>query len=260
MKKMFFAAALIAALIPLAAAQDHRSTPKADLSREVDVRVPAQAAVLGNPPAKQAPKAPKYCKPCLFYGGDMDPANSNTNGLANENDVIVSQATVYAPFKVPKKKTWTITSAFTNNFSGVATLDPATSPFEIRKGIPAAGGSGGKLVCSGLLKNTFAPTGRSDFGFNEYTALVKVHKKCSLKSGKYWLAVVPQCTNANTCSSERAFESNEEDIPGLNHFGPAEPQNNSFFNSTFFGTVFQPANVQNPQDTAFSDGVAGTSK
>jgi len=98
-KKMLFAAALIAALIPLAAAQDSR-LPQASLDREVDVRVPARAAVLGNPPRQVLdPAPPSYCKPCLFYAGDFDSNASDANGLANEFDLIVSSgAAVYAPF------------------------------------------------------------------------------------------------------------------------------------------------------------------
>jgi len=142
MKKMLFAAALVAALIPFAAAQDSHRAPQANLDREVDVQVPARAAVLGNPP-REVPGAPKYCKPCLMYAGDFDSNASDANGLANEIDVVINTgAATYAPFKVPSGKTWTVTGLLTDDFLSADVLDPATSPYEVRKGIPAAGGTG----------------------------------------------------------------------------------------------------------------------
>jgi hypothetical protein len=45
-KKMLFAAALIAALIPMAVAQSGSRLPQASLDRDVDVIVPARPAVL----------------------------------------------------------------------------------------------------------------------------------------------------------------------------------------------------------------------
>ena len=260
MKKMLFAAALIAALIPFAVAQDSRA-PQASLDREVDVRVPARAAVLGNP-RHVTPKAPSYCKPCLFYAGDFDSNASDANGLANEFDVTINTgAAVYAPFKVPAGKTWTVTGLFTDNFQSAQTLDPKTSPYEVRKGIPAAGGTGGKLVCHGKKTATAVPTGLSGFGFNVYAVKVKGIAKCTLKGGvKYWESVIPYCTNPNDsdcANGYRAFEANDDGAMA-NHFGPKEPANNSFFNSVFFGATWSPSsNFQS--SSRFSDGVIGTS-
>jgi len=261
MKKMLFAAALVAALIPFAAAQDSHRLPQASLDREVDVQVPARAAVLGNPRPAQALATPAYCKPCLFYAGDFDSNASDANGLANEFDLIVSSgAAVYAPFKVPKGKTWTVTGLFTDNFESSATLDPATSPYEVRKGIPAAGGSGGKLVCHGMAKSTNTDTKLNDFGFEVYATKVKV-KKCSLKGGvKYWESVIPYCTNPNdgACTNNyRGFEANDDGAMA-NHKG-VEPANDSFFNSAFFGAVWAPSSSFQ-SSSRFSDGVIGTSK
>jgi hypothetical protein len=266
-KKLLIATALIVALIPFAVAQDNRA-PQASLDRHVDVRIPARAAVLGHEVRHQEPNGPKYCRPCLFYAGDMDPNNQNTNGLANEVDITISTgAAVYAPFIVPVNKTWTVTGLFTNNFLSAGVLDPATSPYEVRKGIPKAGGTGGTLVCHGKLASTATATGRNDFGFNEYTVAVKGIKNCTLSGGsvkggkKYWESVVPYCTNTgdNNCTNGyRGFESNDEDVPALNHFGLNEPANDSFFNSVFFGATWSPtSNFQG--STRFSDGVSGTS-
>jgi hypothetical protein len=265
MKKMLFAAALIAALIPFAAAQDSHRLPQASLDREVDVQVPARAAVLGNPRAEESPAAPGYCKPCLFYAGDFDSNASDANGLANEFDIIVSSgAAVYAPFKVAKGKTWTVTGLFTDNFASSATLDPKTSPYEVRSKIPTAGGTGGKLVCHGKAKATNTDTKLNDFGFEVYATKVKV-TNCTLKGGatgtKYWESVIPYCNNPNdsTCNnSYRAFEANDDGAMA-HKFGPVEPANNSFFNSVFFGAVWaQSSGFQS--SSRFSDGVIGTAK
>jgi len=257
-KKISFAAALIAALITVAAAQDSRM-PQASLDREVDVRVPATAAVLGNPP-HQTPGPPSYCKPCLFYAGDFDSNASDANGLANEFDVTISSgAATYAPFKVPSGKTWKVTGLLTDDFLSAQTLDPATSPYEVRKGIPAAGGTGGKLVCHGTKKSTATATGLSDFGFNVYAVSVKGVKNCSLKSGKYWTTVIPYCTNPNdsTCTNGyRGFVTNDDGAMA-HRFGGTEPANNSFFNSVFFGATWQPSSTQQ-SSSRFTIGVEGT--
>jgi len=260
MKKMLFAAALVAALIPFAAAQDSHRLPQASLDREVDVQVHARPGVYGNP-RHETPGAPGYCKPCLFYAGDFDSNASDANGLANEFDIIISSgAAVYAPFKVPKGKTWTVTGLFTDNFESSATLDPATSPYEVRKGIPAAGGSGGKLVCHGKAKSTNTDTHLNDFGFEVYATKVKV-KGCTLKGGvKYWESVIPYCTNPNdsACTNNyRGFEANDDGA--MAHHVGNEPANNSFFNSVFFGATWAPSSGFQ-SSSRFSDGVIGTQK
>ena len=257
MKKVLFAVLLIAALIPLAVAQSHHS-PQASLDRDVEVQIPARPAVMGNPPHNPVSEAaPSYCKPCLFYAGDFDSTASDANGLANEWDVIVSTgAAVYAPFLVPKGKTWTVTGLFTNNFASLATLDPATSPYDVRKGIPTAGGTGGKSVCNGTLASKNVDTKLNDFGYEIYSTQVKGIKKCTLKAGKYWLSVIPYCTGSE-CASYRAFESNDDGAMA-NKLG-TEPANNSFFNSAFFGATWQPSSNQQAS-ARFSDGVMGKSK
>jgi len=258
-KKMLFAAALIAALIPMAVAQSGSRLPQASLDRDVDVIVPARPAVLGNPRQIKDPwKAPSYCKPCLFYAGDFDSNASDANGLANEYDVIVSSgAAVWAPFVVPKGKTWTVTGLFTDNFASVKTLDPTKSPYGIRKSIPSAGGSGGKLVCHGSAKATNTDTKLNDFGYEVYATKVAV-TKCTLAAGKYWESVIPYCTNSSKCDGGdyRGFEAND-DGAAKHKFGGTEPANNSFFNSVFFGSTWEPSSEQQ-SSSRFSDGVIGT--
>jgi hypothetical protein len=260
MKKMPLAAALVAALIPMAVGQDNR-LPQASLDHEVDLQVPAQAAVFSNRP-HQSRTPPKYCKPCLFYAGDWDSDASDANGLSNEVDLIVSTgAAVYTPFIVPKGKTWTVTGLFTNNFMLYMGLDPRTIPYEIRKGIPKAGGNGGKLVCHGKKPASLTQLPQNWYGLSIYATKVENIQGCRLHSGKYWMSVVPYCTNVNdgACTNGyRAFLSNDDGAMN-NRYGPIEPANNSFFNSEFYGANWQPSSEQQ-SSSRFSVGVEGTSK
>jgi hypothetical protein len=263
MKKMPFAAAFMAALISIAVAQDSR-LPEASLDREVNLQVPRQTAVLGNPPhTNQIP--PSYCKPCLFYAGDFDSNASDANGLANEFDVFVSTgAATYTPFIVPKGKTWTVTGLFTNNFMSAEVIDPRMAPYEVRKGIPKSGGNGGQLVCHGRKPATLVVLStrvcQGAFGFECYAAIVNNIKGCRLPAGKYWMSVVPYCTNTNDSTCEngwRAFLTNDDGAMN-NRFGPLEPANDSFFNSVYFGANWEPSSEQQ-SSSRFSVGVEGTS-
>jgi len=255
MQKLF-AAALMAWLISIAVAQDSR-LPQASLDREADVQMPTRPAVLGNS-HHQRPAPPSYCKPCLFYAGDFDSSASDANGLANEVDVTISTgATVYTPFVVPKGKVWTVTGLFTNNFLSATTIDPKISPYEIRKDIPKAGGNGGKLVCHGRGSATLIDTHNM---FLIVATIVSHIKGCRLPAGKYWMSVVPYCTNKNdsTCENTwRSFLANDDGAM-VNRFGPLEPANDSFFNSVFFGANWEPSSKEQ-SSSRFSVGVEGRS-
>src|SRR5579872_3998628 len=65
------------------------------------------------------PIPPPYCSPCLFYGGDFDPANSAANGL--EDDKVLTWGlmpnVVYIPFDVPASQQWTVRGLFVNVLS-----------------------------------------------------------------------------------------------------------------------------------------------
>jgi len=90
--------------------------------------------LLQAPAFAQNPKPPNYCKPCLFYGGDFGDA-SVANGLANEQDLIDSNAQVWVPFDVPKAQQWKVTGLFTNDLSSVSVLDPQKAVWSIATGV-----------------------------------------------------------------------------------------------------------------------------
>ncbi len=165
---------------------------------------------------------------CAFYGGDLDLNDPNQNGLANENDAIVGGspygAAVYQNFQ------WaggTVGGLATNNLSG---LNPSTAYWEIRSGVSE--GNGGTLVASGTGATSNVATGRSDFGFNEYTNFVSTN--VSLGSGQYWMSVVPN----DPANANRSFNS---DTSGLNSVG-TQTSNLQYFNSAFFGANFTNTN------------------
>ncbi len=169
--------------------------------------------------------------------------------------IVSTGAAVYAPFIVPKGQISTVTGLFTNNTLSLGRLYPPISPYEIRKGIPPAGGNGGTLVCHGKKPATLIPQGQF---FPIYAVKVENVKGCRLPAGKYWMSVVPYCTNTDNCSDWRGFEVNDDGAMA-HRFGPLEPANDSFFNSVFFGAVWEPSSEQQTSHR-FSDGVEGTSK
>ena len=257
--KMLFAAALMATLSSVAVAQDVR-LPEASLDREVNLSAPAQTAVSRNSP-QQRLTPPRYCKPCLFYAGDFDENASDANGIANEFDILVSGAATYTPFIVPQGKIWTVTGLFTNQafFPDLPVLDPPMIPYEVRKGIPKNGGDGGTLVCHGRKLGTLTIS-QVDQELYIYATQVRNIKGCRLGAGKYWMTVIPYCTNPHdsTCEANyRAFLMNDDGA--MSHrFGPLEPANNAFFNAAFFGSVWEPT-LDIQTSARFSVGVEGTS-
>jgi hypothetical protein len=192
---------------------------------------------------------PSYCNPCLFYGGDLDLNDPNQNGLANEKDLIVNQSAVYTPF-VPDHN-WTVTGLFTNNLMNIQAL---SADWEIRTGISE--GNGGTVVASGSTDHPIVTdTGINDFGFEVFDVKVEGLNVQLQQGVTYWLSVVPVCLDPNNpnCSG-RSFQANTD---GLNAFGPPEPQNDSFWNSSFFGVFFTNANNSGFAFPAFSGGVEG---
>lgn len=254
MKHTLLAPALVAALFSYAAAQD-LTAPKASLDPE-----PARSSNLASP-SQKVPGPPSFCKPCLFYAGDFDSNASDANGLANEKDIIVSSgAATYVPFVVPRSRVWNVTGLFTLNFMSGYQLDPNESPYEVRKDIPRSGGNGGQLVCHGRKHATVtASRACQGFGFECFYVKVNNVKNCRLAAGKYWLSVVPDCTNIGVCGSNwRAFVTNDDGAM-VNRYGRLEPANDSFFNSKYFGAVWEPTTDQQTSKR-FSAGVEGTEK
>jgi hypothetical protein len=137
-------------------------------------------------------------------------------------------------------------ACFTNN---LITLTPTSGYWALRSG--ASEGNGGQLIASGTATGqnlSQLPTGRSGFGYTEYTDAVKF-TPLDPATGQYWLAVVPVC---KTCNG-RLFNSNTD---GTNGIGKTD-KDNDFFNSPFFGANFTNADNEGTFP-AFSSGVLAT--
>jgi hypothetical protein len=176
----------------------------------------------------------------LWYNGDFD----GTNGLANEQNTIVSQAGVYEDFNVTGGG-WNITSLFSDNLLNTTVTG---ANWEIRSGVSE--GSGGTLIASGTTNAPLVTlTGRSGFGFLEYMVQV-TGINVTLAPGHYWMNVTPVGNGGG-----RSFNSTTS---GANCVGtPCGNNQMAFFNSTFFGATFT-STANEGQPTDFSDGVIGT--
>lgn len=254
MKKTLCAIALVGSLFAVSAsAQDARTIG-------VPSMVKGTGAIKGHyPQGAPALTPPSYCAPvCLFYGGDTNPNAPNVNGFANENTLLVPDTTVWGAFTVPAGETWTVDGLFINTIAdGYNGIDPTPSTWAIASGVSA--GNGGTTVASGTSSSagtSFVPTGRLPFGFTEYTLKVKITQTV-LTAGTYWANVTPQCTDTgnSSCSIAQYFFDNTF---GLNRYGPLEPADEGFFNSSYFG--FNYANdctVSSTGCQALSFGVIG---
>ena len=264
--------ALAAALVPftqMAAAQNYTGAPKPTVQDYGPFPATAVKRTISNKASVSSAAASGKCgnpaAACLFYGGDFldSPVYPPflANGLANENTLIVPGApygaAVWIPFTVPAGETWDVTGLFTNNLATYGVLDQGTLPaavasWSINEEVIA--GSPGVVVDSGTSPATSTATGRSAFGLTEYTIQVK-GLSVTLGPGTYWLSVVPVCTNsANPYCDGIFFTSDVEylNTTPVNAYGPAEPLDNSYFDSPIFGTSFEP--VWGPAGAAGGDG------
>ena len=253
---MLIVTTLIVALATLVAAQGETS-PSNSARGKIQVRVTA-AAMSPDRNSVHTGAAPKYCTPCLSYEGDFDPNNPNANALLS-GKTKSGDSQVYAEFNVPNGKTWTVTGAFVNDLSTAKRLNPVATPWSISTGVFV--GYGGTTVCSGTDNATFTPTGRTGFGYKEYTVQIKKFQQaCQLTAGQYWLMIQPQDTHASFF-----YQTDVEDTPPRHHFGPKGTLDDSFWTSKTFGANYQATWGTNGACGSrgcdqFSDGLTGTQK
>ena len=192
-----------------------------------------------------AAAAPLYADSTLWYNGD----GNGVNGLSNEVNTAVSQSYVFDDFIVGAGGE-TLTGAFSNDLMNFTAVD---ADVEILSGVSA--GDGGTTVYSAFgVADTQTATGRSGFGYTEYTIDVSL-PDVVLSPGTYWLAVAPDGGGNNTV---RSFISTTS---GANCVGlPCGNDDNSFFDSSYFAANFSTASSElsiSPLD--FSMGVTGNS-
>ncbi len=134
-------------------------------------------------------------------------------------------------------------------FLVIDVLDPPQAEWSISTGVSK--GNAGHLIASGTAPATVSPL-NCGAGLPFICGAVSVSGlSVKLQPGKYWLSVVPQCTNTNDheCDSARYFLADVEDHPPHEHFGPRDVWDDSFFTSSH-GSYFEP--------TAGVGGVCGT--
>jgi hypothetical protein len=225
----------------------------------------ALAAAQDAAPPLKRPAPPSFCKPCLWYSGDFNPYNSKANGASNEMDIVASQSVVSVPFTVPKGKIWKITGAFGVVISQIAVIDPPQANWSFSKDVST--GKAGKLIKSGASAATVNLLGCNGvFEFYCLGVLVK-ELNVTLTAGRYWLTVVPNCDNPNDsqCGLARYFLADVEDNPPLNHFGPKNVRDASYFTSKQFDSFYAPTwgssgTCSGDGCDVFSAGLLGTSK
>lgn len=223
MKKILFAVTLAALTLTAAAA-----TKK--VSPEVTRTGPAL------PPGK--PVVPSLCNPCLMYSGDLNPADGQADGMSDENTLLVTGSSTYAPVNVPKGITASLTGILFN-VQADANFDPQNATYDIRQGVSS--GDGGTEVASGTGNITVAATGRVFLGLTEYSVLVAVPTVSLTGGEEYWFNLTPQCTNGaedGSCYVGRIFVSNTTEMAN-EQFGHATPPGELYLNSAYFGYTFE---------------------
>jgi len=233
---VIFVAALVAALIPMATAQDSKVLPQQHLyGSGAQIKMPT---VTHNPPA-----APFFCKKgnCLIYAGDNDTTSPNANGLfAFENPGIgITDAEVWVNYTIKTKAAGKATGGAGNYYTTATAIGTNPTPVQFRTGIKS--GNAGKQICKATTGGNavMKAYGTPDFGLNSDNYWVaKFNKPCTLpKTGTVYSRLTPQYNDGSTIGYEE-----DNDGAKANHSackGFKEKQNNSFFNSSSFGVNFQ---------------------
>ena len=191
--------------------------------------------------AGTSPQVPALCRPCLFYGGDLNPDNINAAGLSDENTLLIpGGSSTYAAVNLPVAAT---VYGIVFNVQADAAFDPLQGTYDIRTGVSE--GNGGTSVASGSGNVVVSQTGRNFLGLYEYTVALSWSTAVTLNPGEYWFNVTPQCLNTldGSCSVFRQFASTSQ---GANSsHGNWQPVHELFLNSTYFGATW--ANWCDPQ-------------
>ena len=157
---------------------------------------------------------PAICKPCLFYGGDLNPTDPSAEAFLNE-ETINADAETYGAITIPKNHAVLVEGIlFQIIIEDGERLDPKSATYEIRTDITDGGGT---LIAAGGSPPVYMqPTGRQFNGNLEYTIAVRVNPPVQLDGGTkhpgtaYWFNLVPYCTNHGdpTCKTVQYFVSN----------------------------------------------------
>ncbi len=225
MKRTLLTATLVVALT-LSASAAKKPAPSQHLAGSDEA---SAVAASGIPPT--------LCDPCLFYGGDIDPANANAVGLSDENTLLIpGGSSTYASFTF--KGVSASVTGIVFNLQADANFDPQTATYDVRTGVTE--GNGGTSIASGTSSISVAATGRNFLGLNEYTVAVQLSAPLLIAPGEYWFNLTPACTNGEqdgSCSVGRILLSNTTNRANNVH-GGAQVEGEMFVNSSFFGFAY----------------------
>ena len=225
MKKLLFAVTLVVALTLTAAAATKKLSP---LQSRTGPALPPGTPVV-----------PALCNPCLFYSGDLNPNDGQADGFSDENTLLITGGSTYAPVLVPEHINVNLTGILFN-VQADANFDPENASYDIRTGVSS--GNGGTSVASGTGNITVATTGRVFVGVTEFSVLVTIPTVALTGGTEYWFNLTPQCTNGaedGSCYVGRIFLSNTTEMAN-EQFGHASPPYGLFLNSSYFGYSWEP--------------------
>ncbi len=207
--------------------------------------------------------APKYCKPCLFYGGDWNSTASDWAAFGNDdNPNIPDDFENFSPFTV--KKAAHATGLFTNNLSSIGcTIDPKKALWSIHTKMSS--GNAGTTVASGEAAATFVATGRTYSSYTECTASVKIKSLALKPKTTYWEQVTPECSSTTgDCSGAYYYETDTFNSAGTgqgsNKVGEKEPSSLNFAYSVDYSYDYVNDCTEgygSPACNWMSDGVVG---
>lgn len=177
---------------------------------------------------------PFLCPSCIFYGGDVDPNDPNSNAFANGNSLGVPDTATYTAVNVPKGAHGVVTGIVFMEFDDTSNrFDPDIATYDIRTGVSE--GNGGVSLASGSGKMAFKF--RSQCPFTTYETAVKLASPLEITPGTtYWFNLSPQCTDSGNsyCSGVVGYlENTTHEAFGLH--AAAQPAGQMFFNSGYFG-------------------------
>jgi hypothetical protein len=186
------------------------------------------------------PVVPALCDPCLFYSGDLNPSDGQAAGFSDEDTLLVTGGSTYAPVSIPSGIASANLTGILFNIQADANFDPQSASYDIRQGVSS--GNGGTEVASGTANITVATTGRAFLGLTEFSVLVTIPTVALAGGGEFWFNITPECTNGavdGSCYVGRMFLSNTTQMAN-EQFGHASAPYQLYLNSSYFGYTFEP--------------------
>lgn len=225
---------VMAIFSPSAKAQDNNVLPFAATNNRTPVFSQSNSSVATDLPKSSRNTSLPFCPPktCLYYAGDFDSKNSNSNALYNSDSSGAGAGQVWVAVKPFRDVTVTGGTFNECPLSGKVGVNP--TPFEVQIGISP--GHAGKTVCrtSGQAVTRFYES--SDVCNQVSYTIHKLSRSCRLKKNKvYFVNLLPTYNDNN-----HAFLADVEDKPASNHRGWKNLWDDSYFNSLTFGANYEP--------------------